>query len=179
MKRKNPIATKNGPSQNANGIGVIIETPKGSRNKIKYDPATRMFKLSKVMPEGMIFPYDFGFVPSTKGEDGDPLDVLVLTDEPLFPGCLVECTLIGAIEAEQEEKGDEKRNDRLIAVAQQSLLYSEIADIEDVNPTVLKQIEAFFVNYQRVRDIKVTILGRRGAETAVKILRQAAQKHAA
>ena len=72
-------------------ISVIIETPKGSRNKLKYDPAKRMYKLSKVMPEGMVFPYDFGFVPSTKAEDGDPLDVLVLTDDPLFPGCFVDC----------------------------------------------------------------------------------------
>src|SRR5437868_13373634 len=105
-------------------VTVVIETPKGSRNKLKFDPATRKFKLSKVMPEGMMFPYDFGFVPSTKAEDGDPLDVLVLTDAPLFPGCLVECTLIGAIEAEQKEEGETERNDRLIAVATQSLLYS-------------------------------------------------------
>src|SRR5689334_9308585 len=97
-------------------IEVIIETPKGSRNKIKYDPSSMNFKLSKVMPEGMMFPYDFGFVPSTKAEDGDPLDVLVLTDEPLFPGCLVECSLIGVLKAEQKEQRHTNRNDRLIAV---------------------------------------------------------------
>jgi len=134
-------------------IDVIIETPKGSRNKIKYDPGMKAFKLSKVMPEGMIFPYDFGFVPSTSAEDGDPLDILVLTDEPLFPGCHVQCLLIGAIEAKQKEKGKTHRNDRLIAVAQQSLLYSSVKTIEEINPTVLSQIEAFFVNYQRVRNI--------------------------
>ena len=176
MKPKIEVRTGNSGSQNSNRVEVIIETPKGSRNKLKYDQANRMFKLSKVMPEGMIFPYDFGFVPATKAEDGDPLDVLVLTDEPLFPGCLVDCTLIGAIEAEQEEKGEKKRNDRLIAVAQQSLLYSEIKDITEVNPTVLKQIEAFFVNYQKVREIKVTILGRRGPERAIEILRHAATR---
>ena len=114
------------------------------------------------------------FVPSTKSEDGDPLDVLVLTDEPLFPGCLVECMLIGAIEAEQEEKGKNKRNDRLIAVAQQSLLYSEFKEIDDLNPTVLKQIEAFFVNYQKVREVKFKIIGRSGPKRAIEILRRAA-----
>ena len=93
-------------------VGVIIETPKGSRKKLKYDPAKRMYKLSKVMPEGMVFPYDFGFVPDTKGQDGDPLDVLVLTAEPLFPGCLVNCARVGIIEAEQEEEGETKWNDR-------------------------------------------------------------------
>ncbi|MCU1300492.1 MAG: inorganic pyrophosphatase [Candidatus Sulfotelmatobacter sp.] len=84
------------------------------------------------MPEGMSFPYDFGFVPSTKAADGDPLDVLALTDEPLFPGCLVECNLIGAIESEQQEQGQRNRNDRLVAVAEQSLLYSEIKTLKDM-----------------------------------------------
>jgi inorganic pyrophosphatase len=68
-------------------LSVIIETPKGSRNKLKFDPVKRMYKLSKVMPEGMVFPYDFGFVPGTKAEDGDPLDVLVLTVRAGSGGC--------------------------------------------------------------------------------------------
>src|SRR5437588_3064850 len=82
--------------------------------------------------------------------------------------------LIGAIEAEQEEKGKNKRNDRLIAVAQQSLLYSEVKEIDDLNPTVLKQIEAFFVNYQEVREVRVKIIGRSGPRKATEILRRAA-----
>jgi inorganic pyrophosphatase len=163
-------------SQNVNArsakLSVIIETPKGSRNKLKYDPAKRMYKLSKVMPEGMVFPYDFGFVPGTKAEDGDPLDVLVLTDDPLFPGCLVDCHLVGVIEAEQEVDGEMKRNDRLIAVADASLLYSEVKDLGGLSPVVLKQIEAFFVNYQKVRDVKTRILDRRGPEKAKVILRR-------
>ncbi len=157
-------------------INVTIETPKGSRNKFKYDPSTRQFRLSKVMPEGMVFPYDFGFVPSTKAEDGDPLDVLVLTDEPLFPGCVVQCTLIGAIEAEQKEQGKTKRNDRLVMVANQSLLYSDIKTLQDVNPKVLEQIEAFFVNYQKVRKIEFTVLGRSGPQSAAAILEKS-MKH--
>jgi inorganic pyrophosphatase len=157
-------------------LSVIVETPKGSRNKLKYDPATRMYKLSKVLPEGMVFPYDFGFVSGTKADDGDPLDVLILTDEPLFPGCLVDCMLIGAIEAEQKEDGKVTRNDRLIAVAQASLLYSEIEQLADLNATVLKQIQAFFVNYQKVRDVEVKILGHRGPDQARAILRRSSTK---
>jgi inorganic pyrophosphatase len=84
-------------------ISVTIETPRGSRNKLKYEPAKNLYSLSKILPDGMVFPYDFGFVPGTKAEDGDPLDVPVLTDEPLFPGCLVACTLVGVIELRQEE----------------------------------------------------------------------------
>jgi inorganic pyrophosphatase len=170
--RKSETGMPSGPEQ----VSVIIETPRGSRNKLKYDPASRMYKLSKVMPEGMVFPYDFGFVSGTSAEDGDPLDVLVLTDEPLFAGCLVDCTLIGVIEAEQEEAGETKRNDRLIAVARASLLYSEIKDLAGLNPTVLKQIEAFFVNYQKVRDVKVNILDHRGPEKALEILRRSSTK---
>jgi inorganic pyrophosphatase len=176
MKQKKETRNSPGTTQ----LAVTIETPKGSRNKIKYEPTRRIFKLSKITPEGMIFPYDFGFVPSTEAEDGDPLDVLVLTDEPLFSGCSVDCRLIGVIEMEQEEEGGKKRNDRLLAVATQSLLYSQAHDIDDINPVVLKQIQDFFVNYQRVRNIKVQILGRRGPDRALQILRRsAAHKHAA
>src|ERR1051325_6673502 len=82
---------------------VVIETPKGSRNKLAYEPSRRMYKLSKVLAEGMSFPYDFGFVPHTQAEDGDPLDVLVLTDAALFPGCLLDCRMIGVIELKQKE----------------------------------------------------------------------------
>ena len=179
MKSRNGSKKRNDGGDKPNRIEVMIETPKGSSNKIKYDTASGKFKLSKVMPEGMIFPYDFGFVPGTKADDGDPLDVLVLTDAPLFPGCVVECTLIGAIEAEQQEEGETNRNDRLIAVADQSLLYSEIKNLEDLNPNVLKQIEAFFVNYQRVRNVKVTILGRSTPQKAHALLKEASRQKAA
>jgi len=167
------MASRKASSDGGGPVDVIIETPKGSRNKIKYEPSTRKFKLSKVMPEGMIFPYDFGFVPSTEAEDGDPLDVLVLTDDPLFPGCLVECTVIGALKAEQKEEGHRNRNDRLIAVANQSLLYSETRTLKDLNPKVLEQIEAFFVNYQKVRKIEVKILGHADPTEARRILAKA------
>jgi inorganic pyrophosphatase len=173
LKRKRRNTAGKNPRTLSEAIDVIIETPKGSRNKIKYDPTTGKFKLSKVMPEGMMFPYDFGFLPSTKAEDGDPLDVLVLTDEPLFPGCLTECSIIGAIKAEQKEEGHTNRNDRLIAVADQSLLYSDIKTLKDLNPKVLEQIEMFFINYQKVRGIEVRILGHAGPQEARQILAKA------
>ena len=85
-------------------LQVIIETPKGSRNKYAFDESQGMFLLKKVLPAGMAFPYDFGFVPSTRAEDGDPVDVLVLMDEPAFVGCLLQCRIIGVIEGEQGKK---------------------------------------------------------------------------
>ena len=93
---------------------VVIETPKGSRNKYAFDAEQRVFSLKKVLPAGMAFPYDFGFIPNTLGEDGDPVDVLVLMDEPAFPGCLLKCRLIGIIQGEQGDKKDKERNDRIV-----------------------------------------------------------------
>jgi len=108
------------------------------------------------------------------------VDVLVLTDAPLFPGCEVDCRLIGVIKAEQEQEGETKRNDRVIAVAEQSLLYSETHSLTDLNAAVLKQIEDFFVNYQRVRDIRVTILDRGDSADAQMVVQKASKrKHAA
>ena len=174
MKKKQTLA-KGTVTSKAASIEVVIETPKGSRNKFKYDPMTHRFKLSKVLPEGMVFPQDFGFVPDTKGPDGDPIDVLVLVDEPTFPGCSLECRVIGVLEAEQKAMDQQmKRNDRLVAVAERSILYAEISHLRDVNRTLLKQIEAFFVNYQKVRDVSFTILGHGGPERALKSLREAA-----
>jgi inorganic pyrophosphatase len=168
--KKRTSGKSGGTPLKENAIGVVIETPKGSRNKFKYDVNSRRLKLSKVLPEGMVFPFDFGFVPSTKGADGDPLDVLVLMDDPAFPGCLVECRLVGILEAEQTKGQRKIRNDRLIAVANQSLRYSDIHHLSDLNRALVKQIEAFFINYQKARKVKVSILSRQGAARALAVL---------
>src|SRR5204862_3540444 len=89
---------------------------KGSRNKCAFDLELGLFKLKKVLPAGMSFPYDFGFVPSTLADDGDPIDVLVLMDQPAFAGCVLSCRLIGVIEGETVEDGETRRNDRLIGI---------------------------------------------------------------
>src|SRR6201987_2793004 len=107
-------------------IQVIIETPKGSRNKFAFDPEQEVFALAKVLPAGMVFPYDFGFIPSTKAEDGDPTDVLVLMDEPGFPGVLVKCRVIGIIEGEQGATKDTERNDRIVAIEQANHSYAHV-----------------------------------------------------
>ena len=87
-------------------VNVVIDRPQGSREKFKYDEKLGLFKLSKVLPAGEAFPYDFGYIPGTQGEDGDPLDALVLLDEPVFVGCLLVARLVGVIEAEQTEDGE-------------------------------------------------------------------------
>jgi inorganic pyrophosphatase len=135
-------------------------------------------KLSKVMPEGMVFPYDFGFFPETHMEDGDPLDVLILGDEPTFSGCQIDSRLVGAILAKQRSPGQEEmRNDRIIAIAEASVLYASVNGLSDLEPMVLKQIEEFFVNYQKVRDIEFILLGHGDSADARKILERASKKH--
>jgi inorganic pyrophosphatase len=106
-------------------LRVVIETPKGSRNKFAFDPDDHIVELKKVLPSGMTFPYDFGFVPSTKADDGDPIDVSVLMDEPAFPGCVLSCRPIGVIEGEQHDKQrsgmiESSRWNRMPAVGQTS-----------------------------------------------------------
>jgi inorganic pyrophosphatase len=158
-------------------LQVIIETPRGSRNKFAWDPEQRLFELRKVLPAGMSFPYDFGFVPSTKAPDGDPFDVLVLMEEPVPVGCLVKCRLIGAIQGTQIEKGAEKpvRNDRLLAVERGNHEYSDISDIRDLSKKLLRELEQFFVNYHELEGNKYEVLDRVGTKEAHRLLKKAIQ----
>jgi inorganic pyrophosphatase len=149
---------------------AIIETPKGRRNKFDYDPEYRLFALGGLLPEGLSFPFDFGFIPSTLGEDGDPLDVVILLDEPGHVGCLLDVRLIGVIEADQIEDGKRTRNDRLIAVAVHSYSHEESRSINDVSKSLLDQLEEFFVSYNKSRGKKFKVRGRQGPKRAAELL---------
>jgi inorganic pyrophosphatase len=154
-------------------VNAVIETPGGSRNKFKYDEKLGFFALSGVLPEGMVFPHAFGFVPSTKADDGDPEDILILMDEPTFSGCIVPSRLIGVMEAEQTEtNGKSERNDRLIAVAAHSRDYSEVHDLDDLNKNLLKEIQQFFINYNKERGKRFRVLQMRGPRQALKLIRK-------
>ncbi len=137
-------------SKNKDFVNVIIETPYKSRNKFDYDKETGLFKFAKVIPTGMEFPCEMGFIPHTIGEDGDPLDALVLMDELTYPGCLVESRLLGVIKASQKEKGKkEERNDRFILVPANMKEYNHLQDINDLNKNKVKAIACFFENYNK------------------------------
>jgi inorganic pyrophosphatase len=152
---------------------VVIETPKGSQNKLKFDEKAGRFRLSHVLPTGMAFPFDFGFIPDTHAEDGDPLDVLVLSDAPLPMGCLVELRLVGLLEVEQREKsGEVVRNDRLIGVAEQSTTHAAIRDLRDIAPALVDEIEAFFDQYNRLDGKAFRVLHRRGRHAAKALARR-------
>src|ERR1700745_3440977 len=130
---------------------AIIETPKGSRNKFDYDPDSGLFMLGGLLPEGMMFPFDFGFIPSTLGEDGDPLDIMVLMDAPAHVGCLIDVRIIGVIKAKQVDNGKTESNDRLLGVAVHSYDHEDLKSITDVSQTLLDQVEEFFVSYNKQR----------------------------
>ena len=153
-------------------LNVIIDTPKGSRNKYKYDEELQIFKLGGVLAVGHFFPFDFGYIPNTLGGDGDPLDVLVLMDEPAFVGCLIPSRLIGVIEAEQTEDGKTEKNDRLIAVASNSRVHKDIKSINDLNPTLIDEIEHFFISYNQAKGKEFKTLGRFAAQKARKIVEE-------
>jgi len=151
-------------------LNVIIETPKDSRNKFNYDEERGIFKLGGVLPAGASFPYDFGFVPQTLGGDGDPLDVLVLMDEPAFAGCLVAARLIGVVEAEQTEEDGMTRNDRLIAVAAVSRQHKHVRALKDIPDQLIAEIEHFFVSYNTIKGKEFKPTGRFGPDRATKIV---------
>ncbi len=152
-------------------VTAIIETPKGSPNKYDFDQSWAVFKLAGVMPEGSSFPYDFGFIPSTLGEDGDPLDVLVLMDAPVPVGCVLSVRLIGVIEAQQREhSGEWLKNDRLLAVATHAHTHAHVQNLEDLRPRLLDEIEAFFENYNRLNGKEFKPKDRSGPKKARKLI---------
>jgi inorganic pyrophosphatase len=153
-------------------LNVIIETPKGRRTKFKYDEKSGLFKLDKMVPAGFAFPFDFGFLPSTLGEDGGPLDVVVLTKEPTFTGCLVLGRLLGILEAEQSDKEKTTRNDRLIAIPINAKPHKPEGSSARLDDKLASSIQAFFVAYDDAQGKKFKPLGIHGPDRALRIIRE-------
>jgi len=149
---------------------VIIETPKGSRNKFAYHQKSRLFELRGLLPHGLVFPFDFGFIPRTLGGDGDPLDVMVLMDSPAHVGCLIDIRVIGILNAEQSKDGEKQANDRLLGVASQTYDFERVAAIDDLDDALLAQVEEFFISWAKQRGKKFAITGRGGPQKAVRYL---------
>lgn len=160
-------------------VNVVIETPAGSRGKYKYDEGLELFRLHKILPLGSAFPFDFGFVPNTLGDDGDALDVIVLADVPTFSGCLVTVRLLGAIEAKQTQNGRTIRNDRLVGAAETEKIRPAARAIGDLPSRVLDQIEQFFVSYNLAEGRRFVPLRRSGPAAAARLIDQGIRRHRA
>jgi inorganic pyrophosphatase len=157
-------------------LNVVIDTPKGCRNKYAFDFDINAYKLKTVLPHGAVFPFDFGSIPGTVAADGDPLDVLVLMDEAAFVGCLVKARLLGVIEAEQTEDGKTERNDRLIAVAAESHTHASLTSLRKMDSTLIREIEHFFVSYNETRDKKFKPTARKGPAVAKRLIKKQTKK---
>ncbi|MBV9889376.1 MAG: inorganic diphosphatase [Rhizobacter sp.] len=159
---------------------AVIEASQGTRHKLKYTPKWNALMLNGVLPVGLAFPYDFGFLPSTLGDDGDPLDVLVLADEAVPAGAVVPCRILGVIEAEQQDRDEKapKRNDRLLAVALKSHRHGDCRNLKDLPGNVLDEIEQFFVAFNASKGGSFRPLARRGVDAATKLVEQGEERFA-
>jgi inorganic pyrophosphatase len=162
--------------RDAGSCRVIIETPKGNRGKYDYDPETDLFELARMLPDGMSFPVDFGFVPSTLCDDGDPLDVMVLGDEPSPVGALVMVRLIGVLEAEEAEDGRVERNDRLLAIPLKSHLYASAKTLDDLEPAFLENVSQFWIHKAKLEGKSFRVIGRGEPSVAIELVRRGVKK---
>jgi inorganic pyrophosphatase len=163
--------------EESGALNAIVETPRGSRNKFSYDPESWLFRLTAVLPEGSAFPHAFGFVPSTLGDDGDPLDVMILMDEPVYPGVLVPARLIGVIRARQTDaNGEVAQNDRLLAVSNDSRTHAKVRKPNDFSEDFVREVEQFFMFYNKARGRKFDPLGWSGPRAAAKQVAEGAAR---
>ena len=152
-------------------ITVVIETPRHSIGKYNYDEGRQCYLLKKILPLGMVFPYDFGMIKDTRGEDGDPLDAMVITECNTYPGVEMTCRVIGALLAKQTRPGKETiRNDRFFFIPEDSFTYAHIKDIKDFSKKHNQQLEDFFINYNKAENKKFVPLKLINATQAEKLL---------
>jgi len=152
-------------------VTAMVESPKGFNQKFEYEPKERRFRLSKILPAGLVFPFDFGMIPGTKGEDGDPLDVIIVSENTTFPGCMIDCRIIGAFQAEQTERdGTTMRNDRFIGIPVVSQLFPDINELAGLPESILNQLEHFFKNYNEQAGKQFKVTARLSASQAVALL---------
>jgi inorganic pyrophosphatase len=158
------------------GYNVVVETPRGSRVKFAYEPAAGLFRARKLLALGFAFPWPFGFFPSTLAEDGDPLDVLILTELDLPMGSVVRCNLVGGLAIEEEpQPGQRRRNDRLLAVPLFQHQHRPPRAMSDLGAAELAGLEDFLTGYQRADGKAVRVVGRLDQSQAETVVDEAAR----
>jgi len=148
------------PTWAAEGVAhVVVEAPRGSAVKLKYEPALGAFTVSRPLVLGFAYPFEFGFFPSTKAEDGDPLDAIVLTDVATFPGVVRKCRALGILRASQKAKGGRVRNDRVVTIAVDDRRLRHLHDVRELSAREREEIEAFVHASVALEDKEVELLG--------------------
>jgi inorganic pyrophosphatase len=155
---------------------VVVETPRGSRAKFAYDPKLKTFILSKSLLTGLTYPHDWGFVPSTKADDGDPLDIMVIHDAATSPGIVLTCRIIGILQIEQKSKGKAERNDRLFAVPRRSHAEQGLRDVRDLSKPIQQELEKFFIATDELEDKKLEIIGWKSPKIAMKAIKDSTKR---
>ena len=155
---------------------AVVEAPAGSRVKVYYDPESHRFRVGKFLPLGMVFPFDFSFIPSTFAGDGDPVDLLILPEANLPVGSIVKVQILGVIEAEQFKPNKRpKRNDRIIARLIESRLFAKIEELDQLGQQFVDEIGMFFETYKRLRGQTYRILAVGGRSRAVELIEEGAR----
>jgi inorganic pyrophosphatase len=153
-------------------VTVMIEIPKGSRNKYEYDPETKAIKLNRMLFSAVHYPSDYGFILNTLAGDGDALDALVMVWEPTFPGCVIDAYPVGLFKMRDEKGPDEK----ILCVPVNDPMWNHIECLEDVPPHMLKEIEHFFTVYKELEAKKTGIYGWEGNDAAIKIIEESRKR---
>jgi inorganic pyrophosphatase len=136
-------------------INVLVEIPAGSKNKYEFDKDMNAFALDRVLYSSVQYPYDYGFIPNTLADDGDPLDGMVIMDQPTFPGCVIAARPIGMLE--MVDGGD--RDEKILCVPAKDPRYAEVKSLKDVHPHRLDEIAEFFRSYKNLEKKVTEILG--------------------
>jgi inorganic pyrophosphatase len=155
-------------------VYAVVETPRGSRAKLEFDPKLGAFTLAKPLLAGLTYPYDWGFIPSTKAQDGDPLDVLIIHDAATYPGLVLQCKPIGVLEVLQSSNGKKERNDRMFVVPDRSPFEGDLQDIRRLPARAIEELEKFFEATDALESKKLRFLGWRGPARAIKTIKKLA-----
>ncbi len=147
-------------------VYAVVEIPKGSRNKYEYDKDKEAFALDRVLYSPVYYPAEYGIIPQTLYDDGDPMDILVLIDQPTFPGCIIESRPVGMMKMID---GGEK-DDKILAVPVEDPHFKDAKDISDINPHLLEEIMHFFAEYKRLEGKETEVIGWFSAADAIKAI---------
>ena len=154
-------------------VSVMIEIPKGSRNKYEYDKIKKRVRFDRMLFSPVHYPTDYGFIQETLALDGDALDALVLVWEPTFPGCIIDAKPVGLFKMRDEKGPDEK----ILCVPLYDPLWNHIESLSDVTPHLLKEIEHFFSIYKELEEKKIEVEGWEDRKSAIRIIKQSQQRH--
>lgn len=153
-------------------VNMIVEIPKGRRNKFELDKETGLIKLDRYLYSSSVYPGDYGFIPQTLAEDGDPLDILAMVNEPTFSGCLIEARVVGMFRMKDKGANDFK----VLCVPNADPLFHHILKLEDVPPHFLREVEHFFATYKQLEGIHTESLGWVSAEEGTAVVRSSVER---